>query len=113
MGYAVKKALPSEVPYPAGLKGANNTKKEDDKSNKIENTKLEEAPAEAPKEETLAKEEAPKEASTKAEIPKEEALKEESSAKAEVPKEGTTAAEEAPTEASDQLKNDGKKEKEN
>ena len=110
---AVKKALPSEVPYPAGLKGANNTKKEDDKSNKIENTKLEEAPAEAPKEETLAKEEAPKEASTKAEIPKEEAPKEESSAKAEVPKEGTTAVEEAPTEASDQLKNDGKKEKEN
>ena len=91
---AVKKALPSEVPYPAGLKGAHNTKNEDDKSDQSENTKLEEAP----KEETPAKEEAPKE---------------ESSAKTEFPKEETPAAEEASAEASDQLKNDEKKEKEN
>ena len=34
---AVKKALPSDAPYPAGLKGVNNTKNEDDKSNQIEN----------------------------------------------------------------------------
>ena len=95
---AVKKALPSDAPYPAGLKGANNTKNEDDKSNQIENTKLEEASAEAPKEEIPAIEEAPKE---------------ELAAKKEVPKEETTAAEEAPAEASEQLKNDGKKEKEN
>ena len=73
-------------------------KNEDDKSNQIENTKLEEAPAEASKEEIPATEEAPKE---------------EASAKAEIPKEETPAAEEALTEASDQLKNDGKKEKEN
>ena len=95
---AVKKALPSDAPYPAGLKGVNNTKNEDDKSNQIENTKLEEASAEAPKEEIPAIEEAPKE---------------ELAAKKEVPKEETTAAEEAPAEASEQLKNDGKKEKEN
>jgi len=112
---AVKKALPSEVPYPAGLKGAHNTKNEDDKSDQSENTKLEEAP----KEETPAKEETPKEALAKVEIPKEEtpakeeAPKEESSAKTEFPKEETPAAEEAPVEASDQLKNDEKKEKEN
>ena len=95
---AVKKALPSDAPYPAGLKGVNNIKNEDDKSNQIENTKLEEASAEAPKEEIPAIEEAPKE---------------ELAAKKEVPKEETTAAEEAPAEASEQLKNDGKKEKEN
>ena len=95
---AVKKALPSDAPYPAGLKGVNNTKNEDDKSNQVENTKLEEASAEAPKEEIPAIEEAPKE---------------ELAAKKEVPKEETTAAEEAPAEASEQLKNDGKKEKEN
>ena len=95
---AVKKALPSEAPYPAGLKGVHNTKNEDNKSSQIENTKLEEAPVEASKEETPATEEAPKE---------------ESSAKVEVSKEETAAVEEAPTEASDQLKNDGKKEKEN
>ena len=95
---AVKKAVPSDAPYPAGLKGVNNTKNEDDKSNQIENTKLEEASAEAPKEEIPAIEEAPKE---------------ELAAKKEVPKEETTAAEEAPAEASEQLKNDGKKEKEN
>ena len=99
---AVKKALPSDAPYPAGLKGVNNTKNEDDKSNQVENTKLEEASeeasAEAPKEEIPAIEEAPKE---------------ELAAKKEVPKEETKAAEEAPAEASEQLKNDGKKEKEN
>ena len=112
---AVKKALPSEVPYPAGLKGAHNSKNEDDKSDQSENTKLEEAP----KEEMPAKEETPKEALAKVEIPKEEtpakeeAPKEESSAKTELPKEETPAAEEAPAEASDQLKNDEKKEKEN
>ena len=112
---AVKKALPSEVPYPAGLKGAHNSKNEDDKSDQSENTKLEEAP----KEEMPAKEETPKEALAKVEIPKEEtpakeeAPKEESSAKTEFPKEETPAAEEAPAEASDQLKNDEKKEKEN
>ena len=112
---AVKKALPSEVPYPAGLKGAHNSKNEDDKSDQSENTKLEEAP----KEEMSAKEETPKEALAKVEIPKEEtpakeeAPKEESSAKTELPKEETPAAEEAPAEASDQLKNDEKKEKEN
>ena len=130
---AVKKALPSDAPYPAGLKGVNNTKNEDDKSNQIENTKLEEASEEATKEEIPAieeapkeeapKEEAPKEESAKAEIDKsarEEAPKEESakaeidkSAREEAPKEETTAAEEAPAEASEQLKNDGKKEKEN
>ena len=113
---AVKKALPSDAPYPAGLKGVNNTKNEDDKSNQIENTKLEEASAEAPKEEIPALEEAPKEASAKAEIAKsakEEVPKEELAAKTEVPKEETSAAEEAPAEASEQLKNDGKKEKEN
>ena len=106
---AVKKALPSDAPYPAGLKGVNNTKNEDDKSNQTESSKLEEAP----KEEISAKEEAPKKPSAKVEIPKEEQPKEESSAKAEVSKEETPAAEEAPTEASDQLKNDSKKEKEN
>ena len=95
---AVKKALPSDAPFPAGLKGANNTKNEDDKSNQIENTKLEEAPVEVSREEIPATEEAPKE---------------EASAKAEIPKEETPAAEEALAEASDQLKNDGKKEKEN
>ena len=95
---AVKKALPSDAPYPAGLKGVNNTKNEDDKSSQIENTKLEEASAEAPKKEIPAIEEAPKE---------------ESAAKAEVPKEETSATEEALAEASEQLKNDGKKEKEN
>ena len=58
---AVKKALPSEVPYPAGLKGAHNSKNEDDKSDQSENTKLEEAP----KEEMPAKEETPKEALAK------------------------------------------------
>ena len=93
---AVKKALPSDAPYPAGLKGANNSKNEDDKSNQTESSKLEESPVDAPKEEITASEEAPKEASAKAEVPKEE-----------------NPAEEAPTEASDQLKNDGKKEKEN
>ena len=101
---AVKKALPSDAPYPAGLKGVNNTKNEDDKSNNIENTKLEEAP----KEEIPATEEASKDASAKVEAPKEE-----SSAKAEVPKEETSAAEEGSIEASDKLKNDEKKEKEN
>ena len=106
---AIKKALPSDTPYPAGLKGANSTKNEDDKSNQTESSKLEEAP----KEEISAKEEAPKKPSAKVEIPKEEKPKEESSAKAEVSKEETPAAEEAPTEASDQLKNDSKKEKEN
>ena len=106
---AVKKALPSDAPYPAGLKGANNTINEDDKSNQTESSKLEEAP----KEEIPSTEEAPKETSAKAEIAKEEAPKEETSAKAEVPKEETLAAEEAPIEASNQLKNDAKKEKEN
>ena len=101
---AVKKALPSDAPYPAGLKGVNNTKNEDDKSNNIENTKLEEAP----KEEIPATEEASKDASAKVEAPKEE-----SSAKVEVPKEETSSAEEGPKEASDKLKNDEKKEKEN
>tara|TARA_B100000686_G_scaffold335100_1_gene403268 strand:+ start:865 stop:1824 length:960 start_codon:yes stop_codon:yes gene_type:complete len=113
---AVKKAVPSDAPYPAGLKGVNNTKNEDDKSNQIENTKLEEASAEAPKEEISTIEEAPKEESAKAEIAKsarEEVPKEELAAKKEVSKEETTAAEEAPAEASEQLKNDGKKEKEN
>ena len=113
---AVKKAVPSDAPYPAGLKGVNNTKNEDDKSNQIENTKLEEAFAEAPKEEIPTIEEAPKEESAKAEIAKsarEEVPKEELAAKKEVSKEETTAAEEAPAEASEQLKNDGKKEKEN
>tara|TARA_B100000683_G_scaffold276896_1_gene332704 strand:+ start:414 stop:1355 length:942 start_codon:yes stop_codon:yes gene_type:complete len=107
---AVKKALPSDAPYPAGLKGVNNTKNEDDKSNQIENTKLEEASEEATKEEIPAIEEAPKE-----EAPKEESAKAEidKSAREEAPKEETTAAEEAPAEASEQLKNDGKKEKEN
>ena len=95
---AVKKALPSDAPFPAGLKGANNTKNEDDKSNQIENTKLEEDPVEVSREEIPATEEAPKE---------------EASAKAEIPKEEIPTAEEALTEASDQLKNDGKKEKEN
>ena len=107
---AVKKAVPSDAPYPAGLKGVNNTKNEDDKSNQIENTKLEEASEEATKEEIPAIEEAPKE-----EAPKEESAKAEidKSAREEAPKEETTAAEEAPAEASEQLKNDGKKEKEN
>ena len=107
---AVKKALPSDAPYPAGLKGVNNTKNEDDKSNQVENTKLEEASEEATKEEIPAIEEAPKE-----EAPKEESAKAEidKSAREEAPKEETTAAEEAPAEASEQLKNDGKKEKEN
>ena len=61
-------------------------------------------------------EEAPKEASAKAEISKsakEEGPKEELAAKTEVSKEETSAVEEAPAEASEQLKNDGKKEKEN
>ena len=101
---AVKKALPSDAPYPAGLKGVNNTKNEDDKSNQTESSKLEEAP----KEEIPATEEASKDASAKVEAPKEE-----SSAKVEVPKEETSSAEEGPKEASDKLKNDEKKEKEN
>ena len=89
---AVKKALPSDAPYPAGLK-VNNTKNEDDKSNQIENTKLEEASAEAPKEEIPAIEEAPKEASAKAEIAKsaKEVPKEELAAKTEVLKKSSAA----------------------
>ena len=101
---AVKKALPSDAPYPAGLKGANNTKNEDDKSNQIKDTKLQEdlSEAEVPKEDTPTKEEAPKENPAA----KVEAVKEEASAKVEAPKE------EAP-EASDQLEKDANKEKEN
>ena len=101
---AVKKALPSDAPYPAGIKGANNTKNEDDKSNQIKDTKLQEdlSEAEVPKQDTPTKEEAPKEnPATKV-----EAVKEEASAKVEAPKE------EFP-EASDQLEKDANKEKEN
>ena len=102
---AVKKALPSDAPYPAGLKGANNTKNEDDKSNQIKDTKLEEtlSETEVPKEGTPTIEEAPKE---KPSANKVEAVKEEASAKVEALKE------EAP-EASDKLEKDANKEKEN
>ena len=101
---AVKKALPSDAPYPAGLKGANNTKNEDDKSNQIKDTKLEEtlSETEVPKEGTPTIEEAPKEKPSA----KVEAVKEEASAKVEALKE------EAP-EASDKLEKDANKEKEN
>jgi len=93
---AVKKALPSDAPYPAGLKGVNNSKNDDNKSDEKEKTKLEEA---APKEETPATEAAPKSAT-------EAAPKEETPATEAKPKEKAS-------EASKKLETDGKKEKEN
>ena len=85
--------MPSDAPYPAGLKGANSNKNEDNNSNQIKDAKLEEALSEAehPKEDNPTKEEAPKE---------------KNSAKVEA------AIEEAPKD-SDQLEKDANKEKEN
>ena len=56
---AVKKALPSEAPYPAGIKGANNVKIDDqnskveEKSVKEETAKLDESVAETSAKETV------------------------------------------------------------
>jgi large subunit ribosomal protein L3 len=68
---AVKKALPSEAPYPAGIKGANNTKIDDQNSKAAEkDVKEETAKVEAPVEEVVA--EMPVEEKAKAESPVEE-----------------------------------------
>ena len=88
---AIKKALPSEAPYPAGIKGANNTKEEKAAEKDV---KEETAKVESPVEEAVT--EIPAEVTVKAESPVEEVVTE-------------TSAEETPTSEDSANAEDNKK----
>ncbi len=119
---AVKKALPSDVPYPAGIKGANNSNKVADKTEK---NKLEEESAEETKvAKEATKEEKPKEEAkvaeepTQEEKPKEEAKVEKESANEDKSKEEAKVAKEEKaseelTTSEEKVKTEDNKEKEN
>ena len=86
---SVKKALPSEAPYPAGFKGeilkqeASKEEVPKQETSKEEVPKQETSKEEVPKQET-SKEEAPKQETSKEEAPKQETSKEEINSDSEI-----------------------------